>query len=141
MRQTARALWAFASGRGAALPAPPPAVTAPANDTAGAVSFASPPGTFVLRLAGRQAAGTLIVEAAERADASATVTGRRDSVELLVLPDGLRIVNPRSATAGYVVRVPGGLSRVVLQIGQEAPIVLEPVAHSGRWVVDLAARK
>ena len=139
--ERARALWSFAAGRRAApVPAQPKAVP-PVNDTAGAVTFASPASVFALRIAERQASGTLIIEAGERAQASAAVTGARDSVELLVLPDGLRIVNRRSSTAGYVVRVPGGLSRIVLQIGAEAPIVMVPEARSGRWVADLGARK
>jgi hypothetical protein len=127
-------------GPAAVRPAAAPAAPVAPLDTAGAVTFTPPDNVFVLRIAGRQAVGTVTIEAAERASASATVTGDRGSVELLVLPDGLRIVNAQGSRAGYVVRLPGALSRVVLQIGQEAPIVLVPVARAGRWVVDLSAR-
>lgn len=47
------------------------------------------------------------------------------AVELLVLPAGLRIVNT-AARATYEVSVPAQITRIRVQIGQEAPLELEP---------------
>jgi hypothetical protein len=46
-------------------------------------------------------------------------------VELLVLPAGLRIVNT-AARATYDISVPAQITRIRVQIGQEAPLELEP---------------
>jgi hypothetical protein len=47
------------------------------------------------------------------------------AVELLVLPAGLRILNT-AAHATYDVSVPAQITRIRVQIGQEAPLELEP---------------
>jgi hypothetical protein len=47
------------------------------------------------------------------------------TVELLVLPAGLRIVNT-AAHATYDISVPAQVTRIRVQIGQEAPLELEP---------------
>jgi len=47
------------------------------------------------------------------------------TVELLVLPAGLRVVNT-GARATYDVSVPAQITRIRVQIGREAPLELEP---------------
>jgi len=135
--QAAHALWAAAAGT----PKPAAIPPAAANPTAGAVTFSPASGSFVLRVARTQAAGTLTVETTDRAVASAAVSGGRGSAELVVLPDGLRIVNDSGATASYVVRVPATIGRIAVGIGPAATRALVPSEPGQRWVLDLRAAR
>ncbi len=102
--------------------------TAPAADSASApeapvpsnaVTFVPRSGTFVVELAMRQRAGTLVLSPVGGTEASAAIMGDAADAELLVRPDGVRIGNRPAAHADYVVRVPPGVSRVTVRIGRE----------------------
>jgi hypothetical protein len=99
-----------------------PAILVPTN----VVTFVPRAGLFVLELASRQAAGTLRLARAPGAEASAALIGNPGDAELLVRPDGLRIGNRAGASADYVVRLPAGLTRVMLRIGREPARQLAP---------------
>ena len=110
---------------GAPRTASPPAATPDRSITPVAplptnvVTFTPRAGVFVLEVASRQAAGTLRLVRAPGADASAALIGNPGDAELLVRPDGFRIGNRLSASADYVVRLPSGVTRVLLRIGRE----------------------
>jgi hypothetical protein len=94
-----------------------------------------------IRVATRQAAGgTLTIQAGTEPIVSATITGEANGAELRVLPEGLRITNTRASTAGYLIRVPAGLSRVMVVIGEERPRVFVAPGTGDRFVVDLGVR-
>ncbi|HXY69643.1 MAG TPA: hypothetical protein VEH62_09345 [Gemmatimonadales bacterium] len=136
--QAARALWS------AARP-PKPAAVASSTDGSGgggAVTFSPAAGSFALQVARPQPAGTLTVETAERATASAAVIrgpGARGGAELVVLPYGLRILNDSGATASYLVRVPASLGRISVAVGGGAVRVLVPSGPGQQWILDLRA--
>jgi hypothetical protein len=136
--QAARAVWAAAvGGRGERGPARIPPLVA-----AGTVTFAPAPGSFVVRVVRPQAGGTLTVETTTGATASAVVAGGADA-ELVVLPDGLKIVNDSLSSASFVVKVPARLARIEVTIAGRLTWVLVPppggAGTVGRWVVDLGA--
>jgi hypothetical protein len=134
---TVRAAWRSVTGRHQAVV--PPAPAAP-TVTTGAVSFAAPD-PLTIRIARRQTAGgTLTIERTDGLSVSAAVTGEANAAELVVGPEGLRIVNRRASTAGYVIRVPAGLSRIVVQVEQERPRIFGSPAAGDRYVVDLGVR-
>lgn len=107
---------AAASGApAAAVPAPEPEVPVPSN----AVTFVPRTGAFVIELATRQQAGSLVLARVSGSEASAAIVGDPGDAELLVQPEGLRIGNRAAAQADYLVRIPPGVSRVTLRIGRE----------------------
>lgn len=135
-----RSIWSRVAGAARPVARPDTAVApaAPGAGTMGSVTI--PVGdAFTLRVASRQAAGAITIETFEGPSASATVTGERDAAELVVLPDGLRIVNARGGSAGYLLRVPASIGRVTLLIGRETPRVFRPDSAGQRWVVELGA--
>ena len=125
----ARALWGVAA-RPAARPPTPAAIAG-----RGRVTFTPSGSSFVVRVLHPQAAGTLTIRTASGPAASAVVDGDA-AVELVVLPDGLRIVNDSGATASYVVDVPASAGRVGVAVGagEPRPVSLVP---GGRHVLDL----
>jgi hypothetical protein len=133
--RTARALWSTAAG------APRAATARPAeSDGANSVTFTPAPGAFSVRVARPQAEGSLTVETVADSAAVAAVTGG-PGAELLVLPDGLRIVNGAGTSSSFVVRVPATVTRIVVTVGAAAPQVLTPSGSGQRWVVDLRAAR
>lgn len=130
--EAARTLFVAGTRKAAApvTPAAPPAAATTVPVPTNAVTFTPRPGVFVLEIASRQAAGLLRVERADGPDASAALVGDPGDAELLVRPDGLRIGNGRAAAADYVVRVPAGVTRVVLRIGREPARQLAPPTES-----------
>ena len=137
---SARAFW-VALGHPMRTEAVTPSVpSGPPNAAAvGAVSI--PVGeSFVLRIATRQASGTLTIQVVADSLASATVMGERDAAELVIMPDGLRFVNQPASTAGYVLKVPASVTKLTVQIGREAPRTLRPSADQ-HWTIDLGARR
>jgi hypothetical protein len=132
--RAARAVWMVAAGPRRAIVAPPAAAPGAANR----VTFTPGPGTFTLHVAGRQAGGSLIIESTADSAVSAAIS-EGSGAELVVLPDGLRIVNDAGATASCVVRVPAVVRRIVVTVGSAAPRVLAPSRPGQRWVVDLRA--
>ena len=129
--RTVRAVWSGAATRRSA-----PVATPSAAEAASRVAFTPAAGPFNLRVARPQAAGSLTVEAVADTAASAAVTGG-SGTELVVLPDGLRIVNAPGASSSFVVRVPITVARVVVTVGAAAPKLLTPSRPGQRWVLDL----
>jgi hypothetical protein len=130
--QAARAL--FGASVAPRVTTPP----APAPDAgSSSVIFSPAAGVFALRVARPQAGGTLTVELTDGTAASAAVAGGRSGAELVVLPDGLRIVNDSGSAASYVVRLPASLARIELGIAGAPPQVLVPAGAVRRWVIDL----
>ena len=134
--QAARAVWAATLGehRARGTEAAPPT-------GAGTVTFQPAAGSFVIRVARVQAGGTLTIETATGETAAATLTGGRGEAELVVLPDGLRIVNDSLSSASFLVRVPSRLARIEVGVGGRVIRVLVPPATGAvaRWVVELGA--
>jgi hypothetical protein len=134
--QAARTVWAATLGEhrtGGAEPAPPAG--------AGAVTFTPAAGSFAVRVAHPQAGGTLTVETTAGESATASLAGGRGEAELVVLPDGLRIVNDSLSSASYLVKVPARLARIEVGIAGRTTRVLVPPASGAvaRWVMDLGA--
>jgi hypothetical protein len=134
--QAARAVWTATVGRGEAHG---PAASPPA--AGGAVSFTPSAGPFVVRVVRPQAGGTLTIETVAADSVTAEVFGGHGGAELVVLPDGLRIVNDSAAGASFVVRVPARLTRIEVALaGRDTRVLVPPPARGpGRWVVDLGA--
>lgn len=120
----AEALWAVVTGRtaqdegGTTLP--------PGGTAATVVSFVPAAGEFTIALAGRQAAGTLLLEAVPGDTAQAAVYHGTGADDLIVLPTGLRIANRLASGASYVVRVPAQVGPVRILVGDEAPRGFSP---------------
>ena len=132
--QAARVLWSAAAGTPRTVPQP--VVRAAGAST---VTFTPASSAFVLRVAQAQSAGTLTIEATNAASASASAGGGPGSAELVVLPDGLRIVNDSASAVSYVVRLPASVARVEVGIGRASPRVLTTRGPGSRWVIDLRA--
>jgi anti-sigma factor RsiW len=119
--ERAGALWSAITG-GSESPAP----VAPVPPVQTAVSFVPADGPFTIELAGRQAAGSLSLEAVAGDTARAAVIGGRGAESLVVLPGGLRIVNPPTSAARYRVALPARLGPVRVIVGGAAPQVFDP---------------
>ncbi len=132
--EAARDLWAAAAGAPRAV-APPPARAAGASS----VTFRPLSAEFVLRVARTQAGGTLVIETTSATSASASAAAGQGSAELVVLPDGLRIVNDSASAASYVVRLPATIVRIDVGVGRATPRVLIPTGPGTRWTLDLKA--
>jgi hypothetical protein len=132
-----RTIWTrvMGGGRLAVAPSPTPAPPAAAMGTI----TVSPSPEFTLRVATRQAAGEVTILVTDGAEVSATVVGQPDAADLTVFPDGIRIANVRQTTAGYQLRVPRSVSRLVVRVGRETPVIFHPTASGQRYVVALRA--
>jgi hypothetical protein len=119
--ERAEALWTALTG--GSEPVAPVGSVAPAQT---AVSFVPADGPFTIELAGRQSAGTLSLEAVPGDTARATVLGGSGAESLVVLPGGLRIVNPPASTARYRIALPVRLGPVRVMVGGAAPRVFDP---------------
>jgi len=115
--------------------------TVGAAATAGTVTFKPAAGSFVIRVVRPQVGGTLTIETTPGEAASAALTGGRGEAELVVLPDGLRIVNDSLSSTNFVVKVPRRMARIEVGIAGRTTRVLVPPASGAvtRWVVDLGA--
>jgi hypothetical protein len=130
--ERAGALWTALTGGEERPPVPPvpPALTA--------VSFVPADGPFTIELAGRQSAGALSLEAVPGDTARATVLGGSGAESLVVLPAGLRIVNPPASAARYRIALPARLGPVRVIVGGAAPRVFDPAGPP--LEIDLGAR-
>ncbi len=122
--EAAQRVWALVAERPATAVPPAPAPPPVPDGRTSALTFPSPEESFVLRIAVRQASGILTVETVESPDAS--VAASRAGAEFVVMPDGLRIVNDPADSAGYLLRLPAGLSRVTVLVGREDARVFHP---------------
>jgi hypothetical protein len=117
------ALWTALTG---GAERPPVAPVAPLATVQAAVSFVPADGPFTIELAGHQAAGALSLEAVPGDTARATVLGGSGAESLVVLPAGLRIVNPPASAARYRIALPARLGPVRVIVGGAAPRVFDP---------------
>jgi hypothetical protein len=117
--------------------AAPPAASTPV----GAVSFTPEGDVLLVRIATRQVAGSLVLEASTTPTASAVVRGQGEHEAVVVLPDELKIANTPASRATYRLTLPARLARVVVVIGSELPLSLAPVPPGESRVFDLTARR
>lgn len=122
-------------------PAPAPATPAPAEEPAsGATVFFTPaPGSFVLVVSERQAAGTLTLGRADGAEGSAEVVGGATETPL-VSESGIRILNAPGSTASYRVLLPPTVTRVRVRIGAAAPVEVTGDELAAGRVVEVGSR-
>lgn len=98
------------------------------------VRFVPTTTSFTIELVARQDAGVLTIDLSADTIASATVTSGGRGEELVVLPDGLRIVNRPDDKSSYEVRLPGRVTQVMVRIAG-AP---EPRLVTTRpWIIKL----
>jgi anti-sigma factor RsiW len=119
----AEALWTALTGGVEPPPLAPVGLVPPVQT---AVSFVPAQGTFTIELAGRQAAGVLALEGVPGDTARATVLGGGGAESLVVLPAGLRIVNPPASAARYRIALPARLGPVRVIVGGAAPRLFDP---------------
>jgi len=102
------------------------------------VRFVPTTAVFTIELVAPQDTGVLTIDSAADTLASATVTPSMRGEELVVLPDGLRIVNRRSDKASYEVRLPRSVTGVRIRIAG-AP---QPHLVTARpWTIQLKKRE
>lgn len=109
-----------------------PMLPAPGNR----VTFQPSAEVFTLHVTSRQASGSVTIVTADAGDA-AYLADKPGDAELVVLPDGLRIVTGRDAEASYTVRVPATLKRIQVRIGGEAVRSFVPERAGQRFTVEL----
>jgi hypothetical protein len=104
----------------------------------GSVAFVPAAGTFTVRLTTRQITGTLRAVMGADSVASARVVGAAGGVDLVVLPDGLAIRNDSNAQASYVLRLPGAITELVVEMGGRAAqrVRSDELAGAG-WSIEL----
>jgi hypothetical protein len=103
--------------------APVPAPAAPRQASA-QVRFVPAGSELRVEVAHPQAAGALTLVPASGASAAAEVVGG-PSVELLVVPSGLRIRNAPGLSAEYRVEVPSAVRRVRVRVGDGREMVVD----------------
>jgi hypothetical protein len=108
--------------------------------TTASVSFVPTTDVFILEVTARQVVGSLTVEIGDNDTATATIAGNGQNEELVVLPNGLRIVNAPGSVATYVVQLPAGLSQIEVALAGEPPVVLDRSGGRREWVIPLAGR-
>ena len=124
--------------RGRPAPAPAPAPVAPAQSASSArVRFVPTRSELLVDVAHRQAAGAITLVAADGEAAGAEVLGT-DAVDLLVVPDGVRIRNRGTSSAGYRVTVPAGVRRVRLRVAGAERVVGRGELGTAGWTMPLA---
>jgi hypothetical protein len=132
--QRGQALWHLVVGSDVQESPGGPATEMPAAS----ISFVPAVGSFEIVLAGRQAEGTLEVRVGEDPSATATIIGGAHTEGLVVLPNGLRIENDPTSTGSYELVLPSTLSPVLVVIGDEPPLELEPAQAEEGWTIQLA---
>lgn len=129
--------WDRVAHDGPSTPPPPRVVQtppAPAPPQASAqVRFVPTGGEMRVEVAHPQAAGTLTLMAVDGPAASAEVVGAQ-TVDLLVVPSGLRIRNTATIAADYRIQVPGGIRRVRVRIGRREVVVERTEIGAGRTI-------
>jgi hypothetical protein len=108
-------------------PASAPAVMPTDRASAGhaSVEFLPVGNELNLEVVDAEAGGELRIGMNDGRAVVARARNATSAVELVVLPAGLRIVNT-AARATYDISVPAQITRIRVQIGQDAPLELEP---------------
>jgi predicted anti-sigma-YlaC factor YlaD len=133
-------LWTLVTGGAEAAPAVDEGPAAP-TATAAAVSFTPSGQQFLIRVTGYQLAGTVTVETAAVSEVTAEVRGGGETEDIVVLPDGLRIVNAGQSTADYHVLVPATLREITVEVAGRVAARLEPSGALSTWTVLLRANR
>ncbi len=107
--------------------------------TTASVSFAPSGPRFFIRVAGNQRTGTVTVGAGGASAVTAAVRGGSAMEQLVVLPDGLRIVNTDESTADYEVIVPATLSVITVEVAGRVVARFTPGGRASTWTVPLGA--
>ena len=96
--------------------------------------------SFVLEMANPQQTGMLILGISISESVTATAVDGREPVDLVVLPDGMRIENDLSATGDYAVSIPRHLREIRIRVGDGTDRVLMVSDLSSTWVstIDLS---
>ena len=108
------------------------------QQTGGGVSFTPVSDVLIVRVATRQAGGSLLLEATKDFRVSAEVDAARSGEELLVLPGELRITNAAESRASYHMTVPTRLKQVIVSIDGESSTVVGPLLVGERRTLDLS---
>jgi hypothetical protein len=103
----------------------------------GVVSFTPDSDILVVRVATRQADGSLELETSVVPTASATVRGQGAHEAIVVLPHELRIANTAASHATYRITLPARLKRLVVVINGDRPVPLAPIAPGDSQAIDL----
>jgi hypothetical protein len=101
------------------------------------VSFTPDSDVLVVRVATRQAEGSLVLETSATPTASAAVRGQGQHEAIVVLPDELRIANTAASRATYRLTLPARLKRVVVVIARDPPVSVTPGAPGQSQSIDL----
>jgi len=102
-----------------------------------AVSFAPSGDHFLIQVSGYQHAGTVTVETAAVPEVTAEVRGGAATEDLVVLPDGLRIVNTIESAADYRILLPATLGEITVEIAGHVAATLQPRGALSSWTVPL----
>jgi hypothetical protein len=125
--------WLDAPTAARSVQTPPRTPSAPV----GVVSFTPDSDVLVVRVATRQAEGSLVLETSATPTASAVVRGQGQHEAIVVLPDELRIANTAASRATYRITLPARLKRVVVVIARDPPVSVTPVAPGESRSIDL----
>jgi hypothetical protein len=120
----ARVLGWISDAFGPPTPAPTVVPGEPASAGRASVEFVPVGHELTMEIVDAEAGGELRIGVNEGRAVVARALNATSAVELLVLPAGLRIVNT-AGRATYDVSVPAQITRIRVQIGQEAPFELE----------------
>jgi len=131
-------LWTLMTGGMDDLVAPDDEAVAP-SATATSVSFAPSGDHFLIQVSGYQQAGTVTVETAEVSEVTAEVRGGAATEDLVVLPDGLRIVNTMQSAANYHVVLPATLDEITVVVAGHVAANFRPRGALSSWTVLLKA--
>jgi hypothetical protein len=112
---------------------PPRTLSAPV----GVVSFTPDADVLVVRVATRQAEGSLVLETSATPTASAVVRGQGAQEAIVVLPAELRIANTAASRATYRLTLPARLKRVVVVIARDPPVFVTPGSPGESRALDL----
>jgi anti-sigma factor RsiW len=131
-------LWTLMTGGTDEVPAPDDQVgTTSASATA--VSFTPSGDHFLIRVSGYQQAGVVTVETAAVSQVTAEVRGGAATEDLVVLPDGLRIVNTIQSAADYHVLLPATLGEITVEVAGHVAANFRPRGALSSWTVLLKA--
>jgi hypothetical protein len=131
-------LWTIVTGgtKDALAPDDAPTTT---SYPATAVSFTPAGEQFFIHVSGYQLTGTVTVETAAVSQVTAEVRGGGSGEDLVVLPNGLRIVNTVQSAAAYHVIVPATLGRITVEVAGHVAARFEPRGALSSWTVSLKA--
>jgi hypothetical protein len=112
---------------------PTPTPSAPV----GVVSFTPDSDVLVVRVATRQAEGSLVLETSATPTASAIVRGQGEQEAIVILPNELRITNTAASRATYRLTLPSRLKRVDVVIDRDPPVSVTPGSPGDSQRIDL----